>query len=232
MKKLNALIKREIFEFYINRKTGILIILILAIVVVPFAMYGISPVLAREDYPIFLKELILSISFVFVSISLGTPLVIEQFYKDKSNLPVFFALGFSPLEVWLGKICVLGVVTYGLNLIALLPSLVMLKSMVLNFNTIILITLFILSVFIGVSLLGLQGILHFILKDVRLLNVIFILPFFLFFFSFKYFSVLLSTISSFWGTSTALLIILIIMGLISIFLNFSILKGLNPENLI
>jgi hypothetical protein len=193
MARLNALVRREIKETYWKRKTGSLIQFTLAIVLVPTAFYPILLGLNRPGMPFSARSFLLGVFPTFVVVALGVPFLIEHFYKDKMkrNIELLLALGFSPFKVWLAKVTALAVFAGACYEIAVILSLV-------GFNTTTrfdvstsltywdLLNLLLFSPVLGMSLLGIKGLLHFLFKDIRLLNVLFILPFVLLFVFFRY----------------------------------------------
>lgn len=160
----------------------------------------------------------------FIILSLGLPFLMEHFYKDriKKNFEVLFSCGYTPIEVWAAKILATAsaiLLLYVVGLItAIFLALVVLKSDV-AFGPMNILLLFIMPTFLSLSLLGLKGTLHFVFNDMRLMTIIFMLPFVLTFVIFSYASSLfnISVINiSAWGVMLFEFIISFILLLISI----------------
>lgn len=186
MGRTAALIKREVKETYWKRKTGLVIQLAVGIVLVPTALY---PVLRISDMPgpgPAAHSVMLGIFPVFIVVAVGVPFVIEHFYKDKMkrNIEVLLSLGFSPFEIWAAKIVATGAFALGTYCLGVALCLAWFGSngmAVLSLPGWGVLNLLMLSPFLGITMLGAKGLLDFLLNDIRLLNIAFILPFALLF---------------------------------------------------
>jgi ABC-type Na+ efflux pump permease subunit len=185
MGRVFALVKREVRETYWKRKTGLFIQLATGMVLVPTALYPMLR-LADASGPAPAHSLLLGIFPVFIIVAVGVPFVVEHFYKDKlrRNTEVLLCLGFSPLEIWSAKIAAAGAFSLGSYALGVILCLGWLKSHGQSIPPLTrwaALNLLMLSPLLGIAMLGVKGVLHFLLSDIRLLNIAFVLPFVLLF---------------------------------------------------
>jgi hypothetical protein len=190
--RIRALIKREMKETYLKRKAGLVIQFVVGMVVVPTAFYPIYVGVNRAGGSPGARSVMFGIFPVFIVVALGVPFLIEHFYKDKMkrNTELLLALGFTPFQIWISKVTALAVFAGSCYEIAIVFSLVTFQMFTqtgvgFSLGPARMLNLFLLSPLLGMSLLGIKGLLHFLFKDIRLLNILFILPFVLLFMFFR-----------------------------------------------
>jgi len=182
MARVSALIKREVKETYWKRKTGLIIQLAVGAILVPTALF---PMLGTTDMAkpaATTQSVLLGLFPVFVIVAVGVPFLIEHFFKDKMkrNIEVLLGLGFSPLEIWFAKIAAAGVFSLGSYVLGVILGVAWLKydgAQMPSLPPWGILNLLMLSPLLGIAILGAKGLLHFLLSDIRLLNIAFVLPF-------------------------------------------------------
>lgn len=182
---MGILIKREVYYFYLKKPLIIFLTLILVLFITPSLFYPLYS-LPNDSSPLIsvFHKLIPAILIILLGMqSVGT-----QFYAEKinRNIEVLLALGYEPIRIWLCKVISIAIVVYSLYLIGLLFSFMILSYISSKIIPIkgaaSFINLLFFSPLLGLSALGLNGVLQLILDDIRILNVLVIIFSFIFLF--------------------------------------------------
>ena len=186
---LKILIKREIVYFYLKKPVVILLSFVILMFVLPTSSYPMFYLKAKSQN----TALILSALFpAIIIILIGQQSLWTQIYQEKvkRNIEIFLGLGFSPLKIWLAKIISMAIVNYILYLICMMLTLFGLSIIApINiqylWDAIFLTNLFIISPLLGLSILGVNGMLYLLFSEVRFVNLLLIIVTFFFFFFFR-----------------------------------------------
>jgi hypothetical protein len=168
-----TLIRREISYFYLKSPLVLILNLLVILFILPARLYSIFRVQVEDNI-----SLVIQLLPAVVILLLGMQFLVMQFYREKVNrtIEVLFALGYSPFKVWFCKIVSIWIVTYVLYVIGILFSLglvtVVFPTNILHHRDLLFyLNLFLFSPPLGFAILGISGVLHLILNDVRIINV-------------------------------------------------------------
>jgi len=182
---MKVLIKKEIDYFYLKNVLVIFLNIILVLFIVPTSLF---PSFSFQKDCGHVASGLDKLIPVMLTVLLGIQLTSMQFYREKMNrnIEVLLALGYKPVQIWICKMVSVWIMVYLFYLIGLLFSFTILPIISPNImqgkQFPFYLNLFLFSPSLGLSILGLNSVIHLIFDDIRIINLSLTLGVFLFIF--------------------------------------------------